>query len=327
MKWGILATGTIAKKFASTVQQMRDSGEILMAVGSRREESARQFAEEYGIPKYYGSYEELAADPEVEAVYVATPNNFHYENCKMCLNAGKHVLCEKPFTTNADEARELYRLAEEKGLFIMEAFWIRFLPVYNCLQKILKEDVIGQIRHIRCEYGFIAKGARKDRKFDSSLGGGALLDIGIYNLGFLHMITKAAPESFQSQVHINGYGTDDFSTIQLSYPGGCTAYCAQSIGMVMDRQAVMFGEKGTISFQDYQHAESFCVRLYDGQEYMVKVPFAINGFEYQIKETSRCVAEGRSASDKFTPEDSLTVLQLMDDIRKSWGMKFEYEKS
>ena len=327
MKWGILATGTIAKKFASTVQQMRDSGEILMAVGSRREESARQFAEEYGIPKYYGSYEELAADPEVEAVYVATPNNFHYENCKMCLNAGKHVLCEKPFTTNADEARELYRLAEEKGLFIMEAFWIRFLPVYNCLQKVLEGEVIGQVRHIRCEYGFIAKGARKDRKFDSSLGGGALLDIGIYNLGFLHMITKAAPESFQSQVHINGYGTDDFSTIQLSYPGGCTAYCAQSIGMVMDRQAEMFGEKGTISFQDYQHAESFCVRLYDGQEYMVKVPFAINGFEYQIKETSRCVAEGRSASDKFTPEDSLTVLQLMDDIRKSWGMKFEYEKS
>ena len=298
-----------------------------MAVGSRREESARQFAEEYGIPKYYGSYEELAADPEVEAVYVATPNNFHYENCKMCLNAGKHVLCEKPFTTNADEARELYRLAEEKGLFIMEAFWIRFLPVYNCLQKVLEGEVIGQVRHIRCEYGFIAKGARKDRKFASSLGGGALLDIGIYNLGFLHMITKAAPESFQSQVHINGYGTDDFSTIQLSYPGGCTAYCAQSIGMVMDRQAVMFGEKGTISFQDYQHAESFCVRLYDGQEYMVKVPFAINGFEYQIKETSRCVAEGRSASDKFTPEDSLTVLQLMDDIRKSWGMKFEYEKS
>ena len=298
-----------------------------MAVGSRREESARQFAEEYGIPKYYGSYEELAADPEVEAVYVATPNNFHYENCKMCLNAGKHVLCEKPFTTNADEARELYRLAEEKGLFIMEAFWIRFLPVYNCLQKVLEGEVIGQVRHIRCEYGFIAKGARKDRKFDSSLGGGALLDIGIYNLGFLHMITKAAPESFQSQVHINGYGTDDFSTIQLSYPGGCTAYCAQSIGMVMDRQAVIFGEKGTISFQDYQHAESFCVRLYDGQEYMVKVPFTINGFEYQIKETSRCVAEGRSASDKFTPEDSLTVLQLMDDIRKSWGMKFEYEKS
>ena len=327
MKWGILATGTIAKKFASTVQRMRDSGEILVAVGSRREESARQFAEEYGILRHYGSYEELAADLDVEAVYVATPNNFHYENCIMCLNARKHILCEKPFTTNADDARELYRLAEEKGLFIMEAFWIRFLPVYSHLQKILKEDVIGQIRHIRCEYGFIAKGARKDRKFDSSLGGGALLDIGIYNLGFLHMITKAAPESFQSQVHINGYGTDDFSTIQLSYPGGCTAYCAQSIGMVMDRQAVIFGEKGTISFQDYQHAESFCVRLYDGQEYMVKVPFTINGFEYQIKETSRCVAEGRSASDKFTPEDSLTVLQLMDDIRKSWGMKFEYEKS
>ena len=114
MKWGILATGTIAKKFAATVNQMKDAKEVLVAVGSRREESARQFAEEYQIQKYYGSYEELAEDPEVEVVYVATPNNFHYENCEMCLNAGKHVLCEKPFTTNADEARELYRLAEEK---------------------------------------------------------------------------------------------------------------------------------------------------------------------------------------------------------------------
>ena len=140
------------------------------------------------------------------------------------------------------------------------------------------------------------------------------------------MITKAAPESFQSQVHINEYGTDDFSTIQLSYPGGCTAYCVQSIGMVMDRQAVIFGEKGTISFTDYQHAESFCIQLYDGQKYTVKVPFAINGFEYQIEETSRCVAEGRSFSDRFSPEDSLAVLQLMDDIRESWGMRFEYEK-
>lgn len=325
MKWGILATGTIAKKFAATVNQMKDSGESLAAVGSRREEPAKAFAEEYGIPKYYGSYEELAADPEVEAVYIATPNNFHYENCIMCLEAGKHVLCEKPFTTNAEEAKELYQMAEEKGLFIMEAFWIRFLPLYGHLQKLLSQEIIGPIRHIRCEYGFIAKGTRKERKFNSSLGGGALLDIGIYNLGFLHMVIGTAPKSVQSQVHINEYGTDDFSTIQLSYPGGCTAYCAQSIGMVMDRQAVIFGDKGTIVFSDYQHAETMSIRLYDGEEYTIKAPFKINGFEYQIEEVSRCVAEGKCSSGRFTPEDSLAVLQLMDDIRESWGMKFEYE--
>ena len=130
MKWGILATGTIAKKFAATVNQMKDAKEVLVAVGSRREESARQFAEEYQIQKYYGSYEELAEDPEVEVVYVATPNKFHYENCEMCLNAGKHVLCEKPFTTNADEARELYRLAEEKGF----SLWKHSDPVPSGVQ-------------------------------------------------------------------------------------------------------------------------------------------------------------------------------------------------
>ena len=279
MKWGILATGTIAKKFAATVNQMKDSGESLAAVGSRREEPAKAFAEEYGIPKYYSSYEELAADPEVEAIYIATPNNFHYENCIMCLNAGKHVLCEKPFTTSAEEAEKLYQMAEEKGLFIMEAFWIRFLPLYGHLQKLLSQEIIGPIRHIRCEYGFLAKGARKERKFDSNLGGGALLDIGIYNLGFLHMVMGTEPESVQSQVHINEYGTDDFSTIQLSYPGGCTAYCAQSIGVVMDRQAVIFGDKGTIAFSDYQYAETMSIRLYDGEEYTIKAPFKINGFE------------------------------------------------
>ena len=327
MKWGILATGNIAKKFASTLRQMEGSGELLTAVGSRSQASAQAFAEEYQVPRCYGSYEALAADPEVEIVYVATPNNLHYENCLMCLNAGKHVLCEKPFTTNAGEAETLYKLAEEKGLFIMEAFWIRFLPIYSRLWEALSEGLIGRVRHIRCEYGFIAKGARKERKFQSGLGGGALLDIGIYNLGFLHMVTGTAPKAFHSEVHINEYGTDDFSTLNLSYPDGCTctAYCAQSIGMIMEREAVIYGEKGTITLKDYQHAQHMEIKVYEGQVYEIDCPFQINGFEYQIEEASRCAAAGKSHSDKFTPEDSLTVLRLMDDIRESWDMKFEYE--
>ncbi len=325
MKWGILATGNIAKKFASTLRQMKGSGEFLTAVGSRNQASAQAFAAGYQVPRCYGSYEALAADPEVEIVYVATPNNLHYENCLMCLNAGKHVLCEKPFTTNAGEAETLYKLAEEKGLFIMEAFWIRFLPTYSRLQEALSEGLIGRVRHIRCEYGFIAKGARKERKFQSGLGGGALLDIGIYNLGFLHMVTGTAPKAFHSEVHINEYGTDDFSILNLSYPDGCTAYCAQSIGMLMEREAVIYGEKGTITLKDYQHAEHMEIKIYEGQVYEIDCPFQINGFEYQIEEASQCVAAGKSHSDKFTPEDSLTVLRLMDDIRESWDMKFEFE--
>ena len=131
MKWGILATGNIAGKFAGTVKQMSKEGEELIAVGSRRAENAQTFALRYDIPKYYDSYEKLAGDEEVNAVYVATPNSMHYENCKMCLMMGKHVLCEKPFTINVRQAEELYKLAEEKGLFVMEALWTRFLPLYE----------------------------------------------------------------------------------------------------------------------------------------------------------------------------------------------------
>lgn len=158
MKWGILAAGTIAAKFAGTVNAMRDEGEELVAVGSRSAEKAQQFAEKHGIPGAYGSYEELVSDPDVEAVYIATPNNMHYSNALLCLNAGKNVLCEKPFTTSAADAANLYRIAEEKGLFIMEAFWIRFLPLYEKLLEIIRSGEYGELRHARCDYGFIAKG-------------------------------------------------------------------------------------------------------------------------------------------------------------------------
>ena len=139
MNWGILATGTIANKFATTVNAMAAEGERLAAVGSRRAESAKAFAAQYNIPHWYASYEELAADPAVDAIYIATPNALHYENCKLCLEHGKHVLCEKPFTINAEQAKELYAMAEKRQLFIMEAFWIRFLPLYAKLQQMLAE--------------------------------------------------------------------------------------------------------------------------------------------------------------------------------------------
>ena len=157
MNWGILATGTIANKFATTVNAMAAEGERLAAVGSRRAESAKAFAAQYNIPHWYASYEELAADPAVDAIYIATPNALHYENCKLCLEHGKHVLCEKPFTINAEQAKELYALAEKKQLFIMEAFWIRFLPLYAKLQQMLADGVIGTLQAITCQYGLPLK--------------------------------------------------------------------------------------------------------------------------------------------------------------------------
>ena len=325
MKWGILATGTIAAKFAKTIKEMRSNDEMIVAVGSRDTKRAQEFADTYGVKRAYGSYEELAADPEVEAVYIATPNNMHFGNAMLCLENGKHVLCEKPFTTNAGEAGRLYSEAQERGLFIMEAFWIRFLPLYEKLLQIVESKEFGELRHVRCDYGFIAKGARRERKFKSELGGGALLDIGIYNLGFLHMMMGAAPESFTSDVHLNEYGTDDFSVLQLKYPGGRTAHSVQSIGLQMERQAALYFDRATIYLPDFQAASSMMVKPVEGEPYTVECPFEVNGFEYQIREVTECVRGGKTHSEIFKPQDSVAVLRLMDDIRRSWDMKFSFE--
>ena len=245
MKWGILATGNIAKKFASTINQMSKENEQLVAVGSRNIENAKAFANEHDIPRYYDSYEALVKDQDVEVVYVATPNTLHYENCRLCLEHGKHVLCEKPFTINDKQAQELYRLARDRHLFIMEGLWIWFLPLYDRLRSILQQGVIGEIKHISCQYGFVATGARKERKFNPALGGGALLDIGIYNLGFLRIVTGNEPQNVETQkVHINEYGTDDYSCLKLTYNDGCTAESVQTIGQELKRNARIEGTKG-----------------------------------------------------------------------------------
>lgn len=326
MNWGIMATGNIAAKFASTIQKMTAEGEYLRAVASRTEESAQQFAKQYQIENIFASYEHMVQSDCMDAVYIATPNNMHYENAKMCLKAGKNVLCEKPFTTNAAQAEELYALAEEKGLFIMEAFWIRFLPVLQKMQGIIADGQLGEIRYARADYGFTVGENRRKRKFASELGGGALLDIGIYNLGFINMVMGMMPDSFDSDVHLNEFGTDDFSVIKLHYPQGAQAVVTTSIGLAIQRNAAVVGTKGAVYFHDFQKAEAMTVRLNNGEEYDMMIPFDINGFEYQVREFSKCVKEGRNHSNVYTPEISLQTLSLMDDIRESWNMKFAFEE-
>lgn len=325
MNWGIIATGTIAGKFARTVNSMQAEGEKLVAAASRDENRARAFAETYSIAKSYGSYETLLADPDVDAVYIATPNHMHYQNTLQCLAAGKNVLCEKPFTTRAEDAERLYQVAAGHGLFVMEAFWIRFLPLYETLLEIIHSHRFGELRHARCDYGFIAEGARRERKFRSELGGGALLDIGIYNLGFLRMVMGTDPETFTTQVHFNEYGTDDYSVLQLRYPGGRTAHCAQAIGVQMERQAALYFDKAAIYLPDFQGAYSMTVKPVGDDAFQMECPPEVNGFEYQIREVTRSVKAGKSHSDIFRPEDSVAVLRLMDEVRKTWNMKFSFE--
>ena len=209
----------------------------------------------------------------------------------------------------------------------MEAFWIRFLPALQKMKEIIESGIIGDVVWARSDYGFIARGARKDRKFDSALAGGALLDIGIYNLGFMRMVmSDTQPESFDSSHHINEYGTDDFSTVLLRYPGGKSAVVTTSIGIDMTRYAAIYGTKGSILLDDFQHAEKLTVCPEGQDPYEVYLPREINGFEYEIREVDRCVKLGMTTSDTLKPADTLEILKLMDDIRASWGLTFACEQ-
>ena len=181
-------------------------------------------------------------------------------------------------------------------------------------------------RKYAVQYGFVASGARKDRKFDSGLGGGALLDIGIYNLGFLRILTGQDPEKVETkEAHINEYGTDDYSRLVLTYPGGCKAESVQTIGQELERNARILGTKGSIFLPDFQHAETMTLEVEGKEPEVIRCPVDINGFEYEIREASRCVKLGRTGSDRYTPQDSLALTRLMYDTRMSWGMKFAGE--
>ena len=243
LRWGILSTGTIAKKFAETLSQMKGEA-ILAAVASRNIEKAEVFANEHRAGAYFGSYKELADSEDIDAVYVATPNRFHFEHSMMCLNTGKHVLCEKPFTTNANHARELYAAARSKGLFIMDAIKNMHLPIYQKLRQLLDNGVIGDVRHIRADYGFSSTGARKDFKLDSAMGGGALLDVGVYNISFAAMIMGGNPSGIKAQLNISGSGTDDFSNVILEYSNQRSASLSSSIGVVLPAESRYLRYKG-----------------------------------------------------------------------------------
>ena len=326
VKWGIIATGTIANNFAKTVNQMGEEAKVI-ACASRNVKRAKEFAEQYGIEKYYGSYEELVQDEEVDAVYISTPNNYHLENMKMCIEAGKAVLCEKPFTTNAKEAKEIFDLARKKGVFVMEAFWVKVLPLHLKLQELLKENVIGQVKHVRAEFGFVADEKRRARKLDSSLAGGALLDIGIYNLGFAGLVFGLEPKNILSSVSMSEFGTDEYETLVLEYENGKTASLTSSIGMAMPTEGVIYGTEGKIYFPNYKLAEKLRIERYDGTSQEIVMPFDINGYEYEIREVAKGIKNNQVESQLHPHKDTLAMMELLDRIRSSWNMVFTCENN
>jgi predicted dehydrogenase len=248
IRWGILGTGAIARKFAADL--LRLPGAELAAVGSRTTEAAERFGAEFAIPRRHGSYAGLAADPEVDVVYVATTNQLHREEALLCLDHGKAVLCEKPFALNLAEAEAMAARARHRGLFLMEAMWTRFFPAIGRLEELLQEGAIGELRQLDARFGFRAPAEPHGRLFDPALGGGALLDVGVYPVALAQLLFGREPARIAALAHHGPTGVDEQAGILCLYDRGELATLACAIRTQARNEAALYGTSGMIRLPD-----------------------------------------------------------------------------
>lgn len=320
--WGILGTGGIAAAFAKGLSMVQNV--VLAAVGSRAMETAGSFGRRFNIPKRYGSYEELARDPDLDVVYVATPHNLHQDNCLLLLEEGKSVLCEKPFTINAVEAEKVLALAHKKRLFVMEAMWTRFLPAIVKVREILAEGLIGDVRMILASFGFKAKFDPQHRLFDPHLGGGSLLDVGVYPVSLASMVL-GTPASISSQASLGETGVDEQAAMIFGYQGGEVAVLSSAVRTEIPQDAYILGTKGRICiFSPWWRSQKLSLKRGD-REKTLKMAFKGNGFSFEAEEVMRCLRQGKIESEIMTHQETLSIMKIMDKIRAQWGLKYPME--
>lgn len=323
IRWGIIGTGSIARLFARGLEQLADAE--LTAVGSRRQRSADEFGDTFNVPRRHASYEALAADPDVDVVYVSTPHPFHYENSLLCLDAGKAVLCEKPFTINAAEAGALIARAREKRLFLMEAMWTRFFPAAYRLRELLAQGVIGDVRLVQIDFGFRANFDPRGRLFDPKLGGGALLDIGVYVVSFASMVL-GTPREAASLADLGTTGVDEQAAMTLKYDGGRLASLAVTLQADTPQEAIICGTKGRIRVhRRFFQPQKLTVEVYGAEHTEIEMPMQGNGYHYQAVEVARCLRAGQLESEVMPLDETLAIMQTLDRIRAPWGLRYPTE--
>ncbi len=321
MNIGILGTGTIAHKMAYTVSRMENAS--LLAVGSRTKEKAQEFAAKYGIPRAYGSYEELAADKELDLIYVATPHSRHFEDIMLCLESGRNVLSEKPFTANALQAEKAISFAEEKGLYIGEAIWTRYLPMRFTLDDIVKSGVIGDITSLTANLGYAI--SHVERLIKPELAGGALLDLGVYMINFALMVFGTDIKEIKSSCVKNEYGVDIHNSIIMKFADDKTAILHSNANSNTDNMGIIYGSKGRIEFKNTNNCEGITVFLNDGTTQYYETPPQITGFEYEADASLKAIAEGRTECDEMPHSEILRVMKIMDSLRAEWGIRYPFE--
>lgn len=322
--WGIVSTGTIARKVTPDIAALDDAR--LVGVSSRKQESADDFAQEFGVERSYGDdaertgFEKLLADPDVEVLYIATPHGQHYEHMLAALEAGKNIVCEKAFTMNAPEAREVLELAGRKKLFVMEGMWTRFHPLRARVAEILESGEIGMPRWVQADLGFRGPKETTHRLWREDAGGGALLDMGCYVLHW-PWLALGKPTGFTAQTIKRG-NVDALTQVTGTFEKAA-AQMTMSLVSQGPRQAVISGHEGFITIAAPQHrAETFTVTDAQGEVREESWPLVGRGYSYEMREATRCIQGGLVESPVMPWQDTLDQMEMLDEIRGQLGVVY-----
>ncbi|EXG84817.1 Gfo/Idh/MocA family protein [Lacrimispora sp.] len=322
LKIGIMGTGRIASVLANTMLQMPQV--VLLGAASRSLEKAEEFAARFSIERAYGSYEELVKDPDIQLIYIATPHSEHCSNAKLCLENGKHVLCEKAFAANYAQAKEMTDLAEEKNLMITEAMWVRYMPMAKTLKEVLNSGVIGEPMTLTANLCYLV--SDKPRLIKPELAGGALLDVGVYTLNFASIVFGDEITDIKSSVIKTDSGVDAQNSITLCYPGGKMAILNSSLRVLSDRMGVIYGTKGYLVVENVNNFET--IRVYNANRELVEThirPEQISGYEYQIEASGEAIRNGWTECPQMPHKATLDVMKVMDELRRQWGIRYPFE--
>lgn len=323
IRWGIISTGTIARKFAEGLSVVPDAE--LVGVGSRAQDSADRFGDRFGVPHRYATYEALANDPDVDVVYIGTPHPLHHQNTLLCLQAGKPVLCEKPFAINASQAREMVTAARERNLFLMEAMWNRYNPVVLEAQRLLDEGSIGELRMLLADLGLGAPFDPEHRLFDIELGGGALLDLGVYPVSMAYLIF-GAPSRIATLAHLGSTGVDEREGIVFGYDDGRIAVLNASLMEKTPSDAVFFGTEGSLRLHGPLYCPTAVTLVRHGEtERRIEPSVEGNVYNYEAVEVIRCLRAAELESPAMTLDESLSIMETLDAIRAEWGLRYPGE--
>jgi predicted dehydrogenase len=322
-KWGILGTGGIARAFARDLSFLNNH--IVAAVGSRTKESAENFAIEFPGCTSHTSYEALVADSDIDAIYVATPHPMHVAHTVLALNAGKPVLCEKPFSINASEARIMVEASIENNVALLEAMWMRFLPHIHEVRKIMASGILGEIISVTADHGQRLADQGIARLVEPSLAGGALLDLGIYPVSFAHMIL-GVPENVQAAAVMTEKGVDASTSILFTYKSGAQAILTTTMIAQTPCRAIVAGVNGWLEIdRTFYNPAGMRVHLYDGSVTEYPSKYQGHGLREQAIEFEKIVRSGKYESEHLTHKHTLEVMELMDQIRNKIGLKYPGE--